>query len=49
MVVKFSTIFSKERLEDVAEAPGKMVLTLWATEMDTIIAIMITVAIKILL
>ena len=49
MFVILSTIFGKERLEDVAEAPGIMVPAIRTTKMDAITAKMISVAIKILL
>ena len=49
MVVIFSAVFTKERLEDVAEAPGIVVPAIRTSEMDAIIAKTISVAIQIVL
>ena len=49
MVVIFSAVITKERLENVAEAPGIVVPAIRTTEMDAIIAKMISVSVQVLL
>jgi hypothetical protein len=49
MVMGFSAAFTQEPLEDVAETPGVMIGSIWATQMDTIKAITWRIPIEILL